>query len=107
MSVTAYIYLEDPTGPRANAAKVINSNTESPLEVVPVDSAFGLELGDVLYQGDDSRMLVYEYREARQSAGERAAKFRSFPVWKGDPEVAAWLEAQGVVESVAIPVNYL
>lgn len=107
MSVTAYIYFEDPNGPRAQAAGVINSNPESPLEIIPVDVSFGLEMGDVLYQGDDSRMLVYEHQEERSNAGERASKLRSFPVWKGDPEVAAWLEAQGVVESIAVPVNYL
>jgi len=100
MSVTAYVHWEDPNGHRAQAAEVINSDSECQLEVIPVDSGFGLEYGEVLYQGDGSRMLVYEYRDDAQKVLTRAGDFKAFPVWKGDPEVSAWLEAQGVTVNV-------
>jgi hypothetical protein len=103
MSVTAYVHWEDPNGARAQAARAINNDSECQLEVIPVDSAFGLKYGEVLYQGTDSRMFVYEHLEDRQEMPNRAWEFRAFSVWKGDPEVQEWLESQGVT----INVNYL
>lgn len=96
MSVTAYVHWDDPNGSNAQAAEAINNDPECQLEIIPVDSAFGLKCGEVLYQGTDSRMFVYEHREEEPQMLNRAWEFRAFAVWKGNPEVQAWLASQGV-----------
>ena len=103
MSVTAYVHWDDPNGSRAQAAEAINSDSECQLEVIPVDSSFGLNDGEILYQGSDSRMFVYEHHGDEKQMLSRAWEFRAFAVWKGNPEVQAWLEAEGVT----VNTNYL
>lgn len=87
MSVTAYVYLQDPPSSRLKRIEKINSDPESQLEVVPVDEDFGLISGDVLYQGDDYRLFIYESLYDLPNAKARAELLRAVPVWKGLPLV--------------------
>lgn len=87
MSVTAYVYLQDPPSSRLARIEKINSDPDSKLEVIPVDEDFGLIRGDVLYQGDDHRYLIFESLVDLPDAKTRADLLGAVAIWRSLPSV--------------------